>query len=472
MYVCPLKKTVSDGLIFTKSNDSLKIRFSNHSFVLLGTASVFVNQKQYVTKSAQNLQKGMIIMKRVVVTGIGVVSPVGNDVPSFWDSLINGRSGIDFITRVDTSTYKVKVAAEVKDFDPAMYMGKADIRKNDMFTHFAVAAASQAVSDSGIADNVDPERFGVYMGSGIGGINSIYDTILKHHEGGNKKVSSHFIPMMISNIASGVLAIKYNAQGPCLPIVTACATGTNAVGEAFRAIKHGYCDAIIAGGTEATINPVALAGFENMMALYTGDDPKAASTPFDVKRSGFVMGEGAGVLILEEYEHAVKRGANIYAEITGYGTTTDAHHITAPAPGGVGAAKAISLAIKEASAEGLENMYINAHGTSTPLNDVTETEAIKKALGEDIARKAVISSTKSMTGHMLGAAGAVEAIAAILALRDGVIPPTIGMTEQDPACDLNYAPNVAVKKDIDIALSTSLGFGGHNACVVFRKVEK
>lgn len=408
-------------------------------------------------------------MKRVVVTGLGAVTPIGNDIVSFWESLISGKCGIGPITKFDVSTYKVKLAAEVKDFDASLYMDKSEIKKSDLFSQYAIAAASQAVADSGIENNVSPERFGVYFGSGIGGLGTILNEVEKLLTKGNRKVSPHFIPMMISNMASGNIAIKFNAQGPCLPVVTACATGTNAIGEAFRAIKFGYADAIITGGSEASIVPIGVAGFDNMLALNTSDNPKEASIPFDKRRSGFVIGEGGGALVLEEYEHAVKRGAKIYAEVCGYGCTCDAHHITAPNPEAAGAARAIANAIEEANMCEEESIYINAHGTSTPLNDVSETKAIKRALG-DKAYKALISSTKSMTGHMLGAAGAVEAIASILALKEGIIPPTIGLYEQDPECDLDYVPNEAREKEVNLALSTSLGFGGHNACVAFTRI--
>lgn len=407
-------------------------------------------------------------MKRVVVTGLGVISPVGSTVPEFWENLVGGKLGIDFITRFDTSDFKVKIAAEVKDFDPHRYMEKGEIRKTDLFAQYAVAAAVQAMEDSGISGAVDPERLGVYVGSGTGGMSTFITECEKFLTSGPKRVSPFFVPMMISNMASGNIAIRFNAQGPCLPIVTACATSTHSVGEAFRAIKHGYADAIIAGGAEATINPLSIAGFTNCMALSTKNVPDEASIPFDKRRDGFVMGEGAGVLILEEYEHAKARNAKIYAEISGYGNTCDAYHITAPNPEALGGAKAISLAIEEANAQDEENIYINAHGTGTPLNDKSETLAIKVALGEK-AYKACISSTKSMTGHMLGAAGAVEAIASVLALHDGVIPPTIGYREKDEECDLDYVPNEARQQQENLALSISLGFGGHNACVAFSR---
>lgn len=408
-------------------------------------------------------------MKRVVVTGLGAITPIGNDVACLWQSLISGKCGIGPITKFDASEYKVSLAAEVRDFDASLYMDKSEIKKSDLFSQYAIAAASQAVADSGIQNNISSERFGVYFGSGIGGIETFSNETEKLLTKGNRKVSPHFIPMMISNMAAGNIAIKFNAQGPCLPIVTACATGTNAIGEAFRAIKFGYADAIITGGSEASILPIGVAGFDNMLALHSSDNPKEASIPFDKRRSGFVMGEGAGALILEEYEHAVKRGAKIYAEICGYGCTCDAHHITAPNPEAIGASRAIIAAIEEADMKDEESIYINAHGTSTPLNDVSETKAIKKALG-DKAYKSLVSSTKSMTGHMLGAAGAVEAIASILAVKEGIIPPTVGLYEQDPECDLDYVANTAREKNVNLALSVSLGFGGHNACVAFTRI--
>ncbi|WP_444659043.1 beta-ketoacyl-ACP synthase II [Caproiciproducens sp. R2] len=407
-------------------------------------------------------------MRRVVVTGMGVISPVGNTVKAFWDSLVEGRSGIDFITKFDTADYKVKIAAEVKGFDPHDYMEKGEIRKTDLFAQYAIAAAAQAVEDSEILGKVEPERFGVYVGSGIGGMSTFINECDKLLGGGPRKVSPLFVPMMISNMASGNIAIKYNAQGPSLPVVTACATSTNAVGEAFRSIRFGYADVILAGGAEATVNPLAIAGFTNCMALSTKNIPEESSIPFDKRRDGFVMGEGAGILVLEEYGHAKARGAKIYAEVSGYGNTCDAHHITAPHPEAVGGARAISLAMEEAGLQEETEIYINAHGTGTPLNDKSETIAIKKALG-DRAYRVCISSTKSMTGHMLGAAGAIEAIASVLALKNGVIPPTVGYREKDEDCDLDYVPNTARKKDVSAALSVSLGFGGHNACIALRK---
>jgi len=407
-------------------------------------------------------------MKRVVVTGMGAVTPVGNDVVSYWNSLIAGKHGIGPITRFDAENFKTKLAAEVKSFEPGLYLEKTEIRKNDLYSQYAMAAACQAVEDSRIMGNVSPDRFGIYFGSGVGGLGTMSAEIETLLNRGPKRVSPFFVPMMIANIAAGNIAIRFGAQGACLPVVTACATGTNAIGEAMRAIRHGYADVILAGGAEAAITPIGIAGFTNCMALTSTDDPDAASIPFDRRRSGFVMGEGAGALLLEEYEHAKARGAKIYAEVCGYGATCDAYHITAPQPEAVAAAKAIEGALSESGAA--ECIYINAHGTSTPLNDKTETKAIKLALGERTA-KTLVSSSKSMTGHMLGAAGAAEAIAAVLALREGIVPPTVGLREPDPECDLDYVPNEARRARIDLALSISLGFGGHNACIAFKKAE-
>ncbi|MGI6361442.1 MAG: beta-ketoacyl-ACP synthase II [Bacillota bacterium] len=410
-------------------------------------------------------------MRRVVISGLGSICPIGNDVQTMWKNLLAGTCGIDYITRFDTSDYKVKIAAEVKGFDPTLYMEKSDVKRTDLYAQYAIAAAAQAMTDSNLEGNIDPLRLGVYIGSGVGGMNAFIDNQTKLLERGPSRVSPFFITMMIGNMAAGLVAMKYQAQGPCLPIVTACSTGAHSIGEAVRAIKHGYADAIIAGGAEATVTPLAIAGFTNCMALCTNNDPQNSSIPFDKRRSGFVMGEGAGAMVLEEYEHAKARGADIYAEITGYGNTCDAHHITAPHPEAVGAANAIKRAMDEAGLTGKEQIYINAHGTSTPLNDKTETLAFKQALGEKEAYQAVISSTKSMTGHMLGAAGVVESIVAVLALSEGIIPPTIGYKEPDPECDLDYCPNEARKWQADAALCTLLGFGGHNACLAFSKTD-
>ena len=411
-------------------------------------------------------------MKRVVITGMGVISPVGNSLKAFWDGLLAGVCGVGTITRVDTEGFKAKLAAEVKDFNPADFgMDVPTQRRMDKFTQYAVAAAKQAVEESGIVGTVEPERLGVYVGSGIGGMSTFVEQSNRLNERGPSRVSALFIPMMISNMAAGTIAIQYNAQGPCLPTVTACATSTHAVGEAYRAIAHGYADAIVAGGTEATITPLAVAGFTTCMALSLEQDPLKASLPFDARRAGFVMGEGAGILVLEEYERAVKRGAHIYAEICGYGNTCDAYHVTAPRPDGSGGARAMELALREAALSDEDCLYINAHGTGTPLNDKSETLAIKRALGEEAARRAIISSTKSMTGHMLGAAGAVELIASAKAVEEGVVPPTIGLTEPDPECDLDYTPLTARRANLTIAVSTSLGFGGHNGAVALRPAK-
>ena len=407
-------------------------------------------------------------MNRVVVTGLGVVSPVGNDVPTFWNNLKAGVCGIDAITKFDTEKYKVKVAGEVRGFDPRQYMDKLDVLHSDVYTQFAMAAACQAMDDSGVLGTVAPERMGVYMGTGIGGIATFMAEHQKLLEKGPRRVSPYFIPMMIANMAAGMIAMRFQCKGAALPAVSACASGSNAIGEAMRAIRHGYADVMIAGGAEATVNNLSAAGFSTMQALSFAEDPLEASLPFDIRRGGFVMGEGAGALILEEYEHAKARGARIYAELSGYGSTCDAYHMTAPHPEAEGGARAIADAWRETGVE-TDRIYINAHGTGTPMNDSIETLAIKKALGEARAAEARISSTKSMTGHMLGAAGAAEAVASVLALKEGIAPPTIGLTQPDPACDLNYVPLTAQAAEFDVALSVSLGFGGHNACLAFRK---
>ncbi len=410
-------------------------------------------------------------MNRVVITGMGAVTPIGNDVESFWQGLTSGRCGVGPITKFDTSEFKVRVAAEVRDFDPSKYMDKGELRKYDVFCQYALAAAAQAVEQSGIQGTLPAEDVGVYFGSGIGGIGTFEEQQKLILEKGPRRVSPFFIPALIINMAGGLIAIKYHFQGAAVASVTACATGNNAIGEAYRSIKHGYLSAALAGGAEAAIVPLGLAGFSNMKALSTTEDPSSACVPFDARRNGFVMGEGAGALMLEEYEHAKRRGAEIYGEICGYGVTCDAHHITAPDPEGSGGARALRLAYDEAGGcSDPHKLYINAHGTSTPLNDACETAAIKKGLGEEAARACMISSTKSMTGHMLGAAGAVEAIACLMALREGIVPPTIGYQEPDPACDLDYVPNTAREADIELALSASLGFGGHNAYLAFRKI--
>lgn len=408
-------------------------------------------------------------MRRVVVTGMGAITPVGNDIDTMWANMLAGVNGVEKITSFDTSDLKVHLAGTVKNFEPEKYIEKRELRKLDIYCQYAIAAAQQAVDDSGILGNINEERFGVYIGAGIGGLHSFVNNVTALNEGGPRKVSPFFIPMMIGNIATGNVAIRFKAKGVSLSVMSACATGTHSIGEAFHAIKDGYADAIIAGGTEAVIAPLTIAGFQNMKALSTNEDPETASRPFDKNRDGFVMGEGAGMLVLEEYEHAKARGAKIYAEFAGYGNTCDAHHVTAPDPDGAGLARAIKIAMAEAGTTDDDQLYINAHGTSTHLNDLTETMAFKSALGEK-AYDANISSTKSMTGHMLGATGAIEAIVSVLTLRDGMIPPTIHLNEQDEELDLNYTPNKAVKRDVTVAASTNLGFGGHDACVVFKKI--
>ncbi len=408
--------------------------------------------------------------RRVVVTGIGAVTPLGNNAADTWESMRNGKNGIGPITLFDTENFKAKLAAEVRGFDPREYLEVKEILRTDRYAQFAVAAAKQAADESGIEGTVEPERFAVLFGTGIGGISTFekeHSTLL---EKGPRRVSPLMVPMMIGNMAAGLIAIRHDCRGSVMPAVTACASGSNAIGEAMRLIRHGYADAAITGGAEAAIIPSAIAGFANMQALSVAQDPDEASLPFDKRRGGFVMGEGAAALVLEEYSRAKKRGARIYGEVCGYGSTCDAYHITAPHPEARGGARAMEDAMKEAACSDQDLVYINAHGTGTPMNDVIETLAIKKALGEEGAKKALVSSTKSMTGHMLGAAGAVEALACLLALDEGIIPPTINLKEQDEACDLNCTPNRAVKADITLALSNSLGFGGHNACLAFRKV--
>lgn len=412
-------------------------------------------------------------MKRVVITGMGVISPVGNDINTFWDSLKSGKCGISKLEGFEEYNLPIHVAGRVKDFDPLKFgLSAAEKRRNDIYSQFALAAAAQAISDSGLisGQNIDEDRFGIYLGSGIGGIQTLVTQTKVLFDEGADRISPLFIPMMIPNIAGGNIAIKYKAKGPCLTHVSACATGTNSIGEAYLAIKCGRADAILAGGSEAAVTPLAIGGFANAKALTTEEDPAKACLPFDARRGGFVMAEGAGVLMLEEREHALARGANIIAEVCGYGCTCDAHHYTAPRPDGITAGRALREALDEAGYKQGENLYINAHGTGTHLNDSTETNAIKVALGEEEARRASISSTKSMHGHMFGATGAVELIASALALRDGIVPPTIGLEEADPECDLDYTPMVARKRDLDIAISNSLGFGGHNVCVALRRV--
>ena len=414
-------------------------------------------------------------MKRVAVTGLGVISCVGNDVKTFWDNLKNGVCGIDYITEFPTEGLPVKIAGKVRNFNPEEYgMEKPFIRKQDPFTIFAMAAAWQAMNDSGLVagENIDPSRLSTYVSSGIGGFVTIQREIEKMVEDPTGQwISPLFVPTMISDMAGGQIAIKYGAQGSCIDIVTACATATHSLGEAFRAIVHGYTDAVIAGGTDHCAIPIGAAAFGNARALTRAEDPKHASLPFNADRGGFVMADGAGVLVLEEWEHAVARGAHIYAEMVGYGSTCDAYHATAPRPDGSTQSRCIRQALDEAGFDpARDNVYVNAHGTGTQLNDVAETRACKLAFGEEEAHKVHISSTKSMHGHMFGAAGAAEAIATVLALRDGIVPPTINLDNPDPECDLDYTPNKAVETGLTLGISNSFGFGGHNACIAFRKI--
>lgn len=408
--------------------------------------------------------------KRVVITGIGAVTPIGNNVPAYFEGLRTGKNGIAPLTRFDATDYKCKVVAEVKDFDPSACFDMLTRRKTDLYVQYAVCAAQEAVDDSGILGHIDEDELGVYAGSGVGGINTICEEEGKRLKSGPKGVSPHFVPKMIINIAAGQIAIRFNAHGPAMSVATACATGSTAVGEAFRAIRDGYLTAVICGGAEAAVNQLAISGFINCMALSQSQDPDAASLPFDSRRGGFVLGEGAAMLVLEEYEHAMARGAKIYAEVVGYGATCDAHHVTAPDPEAKQTIRAIAQAM-----EGVEydpaRTYVNAHGTGTKLNDKVETLAFKTYFGEG-ASKLHISSTKSMTGHMLGAAGSAELLACILALQEDLVPPTIHLTSPDPELDLDYTPNTAVHTPIDTAVSTSLGFGGHNTCLVLKKVAK
>ena len=411
--------------------------------------------------------------KRVVITGMGTITSIGKNINEFKESLFNGRCGISEIEGMDQyGPLTVHVAGMVKDFKPTeLGMDAGSVRRSDKFSQFGICAAIQAMEQSGLkaGENIEPGRLGCYVGTGIGGMQTFIDQTLVLNNEGPKRISPLFIPMMIGNLGAGNIAIKFNAQGPCLPVVSACATSTHAVGEAFRAIKYGLADAVIAGGTEAAVNPLAIGGFANMKALTTAQDPLEACLPFDARRGGFVMAEGAGILILEEYEHAVKRGANIIAEVAGYGNTCDAYHYTAPRPDGTTTAASLTLALREADYKNDGLLYINAHGTGTHMNDACETKAIKIALGEEEARKVMISSTKSMHGHMLGATGAVELIASAIALQNGVLPPTIGYKEPDPECDLDYIPNTARNIQAAYALSCSLGFGGHNAAVALKQ---
>ena len=409
--------------------------------------------------------------RRCVITGLGAVTPLGNTVEEYWNGLKNGVCGIDYIKKFDTTDYKVKIAAEIKDFDPEQYMTKKDVKRNDLFAIYALAAGMQAFEDSKLdMEKEDADRIGVIVGSGVGGLMTMEEQVKRLTDKGPSRVSPLFITMTIGNKAAGNIAIRVGAKGVCEDIVTACATGTNAIGTAFRNIKHGYLDACIAGGAEGAICGIGVAGFTNLTALSTEEDPKKACRPFDKERNGFVMGDGSGILVLEELEHALARGAKIYGEVVGYGATADAYHVTLPEPTGEGAAKAMKFAMQEAGITPEQVGYINAHGTSTHANDVGETKAIKLAMGEECAKNIPISSTKSMTGHLLGAAGAIEAIACVKALEEGFLPPTINYHTPDEECDLDYIPNVGREaKEAEYALSNSLGFGGHNGVLCFKK---
>lgn len=409
--------------------------------------------------------------RRCVITGLGAVTPLGNTVEEYWNGLKNGVCGIDYIKKFDTTDYKVKIAAEIKDFDPEQYMTKKDVKRNDLFAIYALAAGMQAFEDSKLdMEKEDADRIGVIVGSGVGGLMTMEEQVKRLTDKGPSRVSPLFITMTIGNMAAGNIAIRVGAKGVCEDIVTACATGTNAIGTAFRNIKHGYLDACIAGGAEGAICGIGVAGFTNLTALSTEEDPKKACRPFDKERNGFVMGDGSGILVLEELEHALARGAKIYGEVVGYGATADAYHVTLPEPTGEGAAKAMKFAMQEAGIIPEQVGYINAHGTSTHANDVGETKAIKLAMGEECAKNIPISSTKSMTGHLLGAAGAIEAIACVKALEEGFLPPTINYHTPDEECDLDYIPNVGREaKEAEYALSNSLGFGGHNGVLCFKK---
>lgn len=410
-------------------------------------------------------------MRRVVVTGVGVVSPLGTGNAKNWDALTSGRSGIATITRFDASAFPVTIAGEVKDFNPEDFIEKKEVKKMDLFIHYAIAAAQLAMDDSGLViDDANAERVGVLVGAGLGGLPAIEKYHLALQEGGYKKISPFFIPMLIINLAPGHISMRFGAKGPNVSSVSACATGTHSIGDAYHMIKRGDADAMIAGGTESTVTPLGIGGFAVMKALSTrNDDPQAASRPFEKGRDGFVMGEGAGIVVLEEYEAAKQRGAKIYGEVVGYGLTGDAYHLTAPAPSGEGAARCMKMALKGAGINPEEVDYINAHGTSTPMNDLYETKAIKTVFG-DHAHKLMVSSTKSMTGHLLGAAGGIEAVFALMTMQTGVVPPTINYSDPDPECDLDYVPNTARDAKVTYALSNNFGFGGTNATLLFKKV--
>ena len=411
-------------------------------------------------------------MRRVVITGLGAITPIGNNVEEFWDGIKKGKCGIDKITAFDASNFKVKLAAEVKGYNPEDHFDRREAKRLDKFSQYAIIAAREAWKDSGLdKEKENMERVGVILGSGIGGVETIENENRKCVEKGPDRVSPMYIPMAISNMATGNVAIEIGAKGESIAMITACATGTHCIGESFRMIKHGYQDIVLAGGTESSITPLSIAGFSNIKALSKSEDKTRASIPFDKERNGFVMGEGAGIIVLEELEHAKARGAKIYAEIVGYGATSDAYHITSPAPGGEGGARAMKIAMEEGNVKPEEITYINAHGTSTHLNDASETAAIKTALGEENAKKVMVSSTKGHTGHLLGAAGGVEAIACSKAIEEGFVPATINYQVPDEECDLDIVPNEGRKVEVKYAISNSLGFGGHNSSILLKKYE-
>jgi 3-oxoacyl-[acyl-carrier-protein] synthase II len=409
--------------------------------------------------------------RRVVITGMGAVTPIGLGIDEFWKGLVEGKNGVDLITKFDTTTFDTKFAAEVKNFDPAVWIDKKSTKRLDPYAQYALVASEMAFNDSKLElDKIDKEKFGVIFGSGIGGILTHQQQSFSYFSGGVNKISPFFVPMMISDIAAGHISMKYGAKGPNYATTSACATSSHAIADAFMLIQSGRADIMICGGSEASITEMSIGGFSQMRALSNWNDRyKEASRPFDKDRNGFVMGEGSGAIILEVYEHAINRGARIYAELIGVGLTADAYHITAPAPGGEGAVRSMKEALKDGGIKPEDVDYINAHGTSTPLNDVTETQAIKTVFGEH-AYKFIVSSTKSMTGHLLGAAGAIEAIVTALSIVDGIVPPTINLDEPDPECDLNYSPKVATKTEINYAISNTFGFGGHNASLLFKKI--
>ena len=411
-------------------------------------------------------------MRRVVVTGLGAITPIGNNVNEFWDGIVNGKCGIDQITLFDTENFKVKLAGEVKNFNVEDYFDRREAKRLDRFSHFAIVAARELMKDSKLdVSSIDATRFGVAVSSGIGGLQTIENNAKTLFEKGPDRISPMYIPMAINNMAAGNIAIEVGAKGESFCMTTACASATHTIGECFRIIKHGYQDVMIAGGTEASITPTGIGGFTNIKALSQEPDKTRASIPFDKERSGFVMGEGAGILLLEELEHAKKRGAKIYAEVVGYGATSDAYHITSPAPDGEGGARAMENAMKDAGIKPEDVTYINAHGTATPLNDKFETMAVKTAFG-DASKKVMVSSTKGHTGHLLGAAGGVEAVACVKAIEKGMVPPTIGYKVPDEECDLDIVPNEARKVEVKYAMSNSLGFGGHNSSILFKKYEE